>query len=238
MPATLRNGSKGTEVVQLQDLLNKSLKPSPRLRTDGDFGDKTEAAVRAFQTEQRLQVDGVAGPATWGALQSGAGGPSAPASGANTPQNSPQPGPTRINNEGLQLIKDFESLRLTAYQDAVGIWTIGWGHTGSDVSPGKTITASEADSLLRGDVAGTEADVRRLVKVPLSSNQFSALVSFVFNVGAGPTGFGGSTMLNKLNQGDYAGAADQFPRWTHAGGKVLQGLVRRRNAEKALFLKP
>jgi lysozyme len=227
---TLRLGSTGPEVVRLQKLLNEELVPSPGLAADGTFGPKTAAAVRSFQSQNGLQADGVVGPATWQALEGGGG--------AGAPQSPVNPATAHINDEGVRLIKESESLRLTAYQDAVGIWTIGYGHTGPDVTPGKTITREQADALLRSDVGSAESDVRRLVKVPLSSNQFSALVSFVFNVGAGPTGFGGSTMLRLLNQGDYAGAADQFPRWNKAGGKVLQGLVKRRAAERALFLKP
>jgi lysozyme len=130
---------------------------------------------------------------------------------------------------------NFEGLRLTAYQDSVGVWTIGWGHTGPDVRPGLTITRAQAESLLRQDLGRFERGVAGLVKVPLSSNQFSALVSFSFNVGLGA--LGSSTLLRVLNQGNYTGAADQFSVWNKAGGKTLEGLVRRRAAERALFLK-
>lgn len=140
----------------------------------------------------------------------------------------------RMNRAGLEIIKAFEGLRQTAYRDAVGVWTIGWGHTGPDVRPGMAITRSKADKLLRQDLRRFEVGVQRLVRVPLTSNQFSALVSFSFNVGLGA--FGKSTMLRLLNQRNYNGAAAQFDRWVKAGGRVLRGLVRRRRAERALFL--
>ncbi|AXE34815.1 lysozyme [Chromobacterium phragmitis] len=141
-----------------------------------------------------------------------------------------------INAAGLNLIKQFEGLRLIAYQDAVGIWTIGYGHTGPDVAPGKTITQLQADQLLQNDLARFESGVSNLVKVPLNANQFSALVSFSYNLGLG--NLQNSTLLRLLNQRDYAGAAGQFPRWDKAGGRVLPGLSRRRLAEQALFQAP
>ncbi|MEO9385901.1 lysozyme [Chromobacterium phragmitis] len=141
-----------------------------------------------------------------------------------------------INAAGLNLIKQFEGLRLIAYQDAVGIWTIGYGHTGPDVAPGKAITQLQADQLLQNDLARFESGVSNLVKVPLNANQFSALVSFSYNLGLG--NLQSSTLLRLLNQRDYAGAAGQFPRWDKAGGRVLPGLSRRRLAEQALFQAP
>ncbi|AXE29444.1 muraminidase [Chromobacterium phragmitis] len=141
-----------------------------------------------------------------------------------------------INAAGLSLIKQFEGLRLIAYQDAVGIWTIGYGHTGPDVAPGKAITQPQADQLLQNDLARFESGVSNLVKVPLNANQFSALVSFSYNLGLG--NLQSSTLLRLLNQRDYAGAAGQFPHWDKAGGRVLPGLSRRRLAEQALFQAP
>jgi lysozyme len=138
------------------------------------------------------------------------------------------------SNKGLAFTEQFEGLRLTAYQDSVGVWTIGYGHTGPDVHPSLTITRRQASALLLKDVASAVAAVNRLVKVPLTQNQFDALVDFVFNAGAG--NFAGSTLLRDLNAGNYAGAAAQFPRWVHAGNQILAGLVSRRNAEQALFL--
>ncbi len=138
------------------------------------------------------------------------------------------------SSKGLALTEQFEGLRLTAYQDSVGVWTIGYGHTGADVHPGLTITQQQASALLLKDVASAAADVNRLVTVSLTQNQFDALVDFVFNAGGG--NFASSTLLRNLNAGNYAGAAAQFPRWVHAGNQILPGLVARRKSEQALFL--
>ncbi|MCY1340603.1 Lysozyme RrrD [compost metagenome] len=140
----------------------------------------------------------------------------------------------RTSDTGLALIQDFEGLRLTAYRDSVGVLTIGYGHTGADVTSGLTIDRAEAERLLRDDLHDAEKAIGTLVRVPLSQGQFDALASFVFNLGSGNLQC--STLLRKLNAKDYAGAADEFPRWNKAGGKVLAGLTRRRAAERALFL--
>lgn len=140
----------------------------------------------------------------------------------------------KISQTGLDLIKSFEGLKLKAYQDVVGVWTVGFGSTGPHVKPGMVITAKQAEDLLRDDVSRFEACVSKQVTVALSQNQFDALVSFAFNLGCG--NLGSSTLLKKLNAKDYAGAAAEFPKWNRAGGKVLAGLTRRREAEKALFL--
>ncbi|RDU95358.1 lysozyme [Trinickia dinghuensis] len=142
----------------------------------------------------------------------------------------------KINEAGINLIKEFEGLRLTAYADVVGVLTIGYGHTGPDVKPGMVITEAQAGQLLIDDLARFENGVSGLVKVPVNANQFSALVSFSYNVGLG--NLGGSTLLRLLNQSDYAGAAQQFPLWDKAGGRELPGLLRRRQAEQALFQTP
>ncbi|WP_047238153.1 lysozyme [Chromobacterium subtsugae] len=139
----------------------------------------------------------------------------------------------KISHRGLALIKQFEGIRLSAYQDVVGIWTIGYGHTGADVASGRVITQERADQLLQQDLARFEAGVAKLVSVPLSQSQFDAMVSFSYNLGLG--NLQGSRLLRLLNAGDYAGAAGQFPRWNRAGGQVLPGLTRRRLAEQALF---
>lgn len=138
------------------------------------------------------------------------------------------------SQKGLALTKQFEGLRPTAYQDSVGVWTIGHGHTGPDVRPGLSITQQQASDLLMKDVASAVADVNRLVRVTLNQNQFDALVDFVFNAGGG--NFATSTLLRNLNAGNYAAAAAQFPLWVHAGKQILAGLVSRRNAEQTLFL--
>ncbi|MDB9529195.1 lysozyme [Oscillatoria sp. CS-180] len=147
-------------------------------------------------------------------------------------------GTDRINDDGLTIVKRSEGLELTAYQDSVGVWTIGYGHTSAAGDPqvyaGQTITEAEAEAILRKDLRYFENGVRNAVKVPVNSNQFSALVSFAFNLGVGA--LEGSTLLRKLNAGDYQGAADEFPRWVKAGGQTLPGLVKRRRGERALFL--
>jgi lysozyme len=137
-----------------------------------------------------------------------------------------------IGTNGLNLIKHFEGLRLRAYQCSAHVWTIGYGHT-ADVGENDVITEEEALYFLHQDLAESERAVNQYVHVPLTQNQCDALVSFVFNLGAG--NFLTSTLLKKLNSGDD-GAAQEFGRWIHAGGKALPGLVRRREAERALFL--
>ncbi len=136
------------------------------------------------------------------------------------------------SQKGLDLIKSFEGLRLSAYRCPADIPTIGYGTT-AGVKMGDTITKERAEELLREDVARFEAQVLRMVKVPLTQGQHDALVSFVYNLGAG--NLSNSTLLRLLNSGDYKGAAAQFDRWNKAGGKTLAGLVRRRAAERALF---
>jgi lysozyme len=135
---------------------------------------------------------------------------------------------------GIKLIKNFEGVRLKAYKDPIGIWTIGYGHTEA-VFPGQTITMAEAEQFLKYDLIPTEAHIIRVVAIPLRQCQFDALASFVFNVDI--TSFSRSTLLRKLNKGDVAGAAKEFPRWVFAGKQKLAGLVKRRQAERQLFLK-
>jgi lysozyme len=141
----------------------------------------------------------------------------------------------RINSQGLDIIKRFEGLKLRAYRCPAGVWTIGYGST-RDVHPGAVIAVSEAVERLGDDLKGAASAVERLVRVPLNDNEFGALVSIVFNIGAGA--FEHSTLLRKLNSGDRAGAANEFKRWNRGGGRVLAGLVRRRAAENALFRDP
>lgn len=136
---------------------------------------------------------------------------------------------------GIDLIKNFEQLRLAAYRDAGGVPTIGYGST-RNVRMGMRINAALADARLRTDLGDAEATVNRLVTVPLSQPQFDALVSLTFNIGGGA--FAKSTLLRRLNAGDYASAALEFGRWVKDGGRPLRGLVRRRAAEQALFTSP
>lgn len=137
------------------------------------------------------------------------------------------------SQKGLALTEEFEGLRLTAYQDSVGVWTIGYGHTGADVHAGLTITQQQASDLLMQDVSSAVAAVNRLVTVPLTQNQFDALVDFTFNLGQG--NLAKSTLLREVNAGNFAAAAAQFIVWDRAGGVEVAGLKRRREAEAALF---
>lgn len=139
----------------------------------------------------------------------------------------------KISAQGIALIKEFEGLYLTAYQCSAGVWTIGWGCT-NGVRPGQRITKAQAEAMLRTELAVFESGVDRLVTVPLSQPEFDALVSFAYNVGLGA--LGDSTLLAKLNRGDRAGAAAEFPRWNKINGKPSNGLIRRRAAEQKLFL--
>ncbi|GAP96278.1 glycoside hydrolase family protein [Leptolyngbya sp. NIES-2104] len=140
-----------------------------------------------------------------------------------------------LNAEGFKLLTTFEGCRLEAYDDGVGVWTIGYGHT-RGVFQGMTINQAQAEEFLREDLEQFESYVEDAVSVTLTDNQFSALVCFCFNVGPGAEGFGGSTLLRLLNTGDYQGAANQLIRWNKAGGESWLGLTRRRLAERALFL--
>ena len=137
------------------------------------------------------------------------------------------------SDAGLQMTEQFEGLELTAYQDQVGVWTIGYGHTGPDVYGGLTITEDQAEQLLASDIAGSVTCVNDAVTVELTQNQFDALVDFVFNLGCASLHI--STLLRFVNQGDFDSAAPQFLRWDHAGGKVIPGLLARRKAEMTLF---
>ena len=181
-------------------------------------------AIRAFAPEGRFTadhvktIDGLADSFGLGGLATDA-----------------TPAYRQINARGLQLIKDFEGLRLTSYPDpATGgaPWTVGWGHTGPDVSPGMTITESKAAQLLFKDLKRFEVAVAKLAPVA-TDNQFSAMVSLAFNVGEG--NLSSSTLLKMHNAGDYAGAQAQYARWNRAAGKVMAGLTRRRTAEAMLY---
>ena len=137
-----------------------------------------------------------------------------------------------ISEEGKNLIKKFEGCELEAYKCAAGVPTIGYGHI-KDVSMGMTITQSEADEMFNHEIKEYETYVNTAVTVPLSQNQFDAIVSWVFNLGNG--NLKASTMLKVINSGDHAGVPAQIKRWNKAGGKVLEGLVRRREAEALLY---
>ncbi len=164
-----------------------------------------------------------------------------------------------VNQATIDLVKSFEGIpdgdpstvNVDPYLDPVNIWTIGWGHAiryqnrflkgepdramVKSLYPGG-IAMNQAEALLHGDLVNAGRDVSAVVAVELNDNQFGALTSFAFNLGVG--NLSSSTLLKKLNLRDYAGAADEFPRWVRAGGVVLPGLVKRRAAERDLFLKP
>ena len=144
-----------------------------------------------------------------------------------------------VSPSGVDLICNFEGLRLKAYDDGVGVWTIGFGTTkypnGIRVKKGDTCTLDQAKAYMQNDLKSFEQTVNNTVKVPLNQNQFDALVSLAYNIGA--TAFKKSTLVKRLNEGNYKAAANQFNVWVNAGGKRMQGLVNRRAAERALFLK-
>ncbi|MGE8598008.1 MAG: lysozyme [Acinetobacter calcoaceticus] len=143
-----------------------------------------------------------------------------------------------LSVEGVNQICNFEGLKLSAYDDGTGVWTIGYGTTrypnGKRVSEGDRCTLEQAKAYMQHDLKIFERAVNSSVKVPLKQNQFDALVSLAYNIGVGA--FKHSTLLKKLNSGDYKEAANQFDVWVNAGGKRLQGLVNRRAMEKKLFL--
>lgn len=126
-------------------------------------------------------------------------------------------GAKHVNQEGLKLLTTFEGCKLNAYDDGGGVWTIGYGHT-KGVFPGMSVTQAEAEDWLREDLERFESYVEEAVSVNLNDSQFSALVCFCFNVGPGSEGFGGSTLLKRLNAGDYQAAANQFPVWNKVDG--------------------
>ena len=144
-----------------------------------------------------------------------------------------------ISPSGIDLICSFEGKRLTAYDDGVGVWTIGFGTTvypnGIKVMKGDTCTEAQAKAYMAHDLKKFETAVNNAVTVPLSQNQFDALVSLAYNIGT--NAFSKSTLVKKLNANDNRAAADQFDVWVNADGKRMQGLVNRRTVEKALFLK-
>ncbi len=185
------------------------------LKTDGIDGDKTRGAVSAFE---KAVADA-----------------RAVASG----DQSELAFTRQINAAGIELVTHFEGLHLTAYKCPADVWTIGYGHTGlthedGTVYPGRKITKEEAVSFLQRDLGIFGRSVEELVSVSLTDDQFAALVSLAFNVGSG--NLKKSTLLRKLNAGDYKGAADQFLVWNRADGQVLKGLTRRRKSERNLFL--
>jgi len=138
----------------------------------------------------------------------------------------------KISTEGIALIKKFEGCKLESYKCAAGVWTIGYGST-KLITQDMSITQDEAEKLLIKDIAEFEEFVLEASEMPLSQHQFDALVSWTFNLG--PSNLNASTMLKVLNKGEYEDVPAQIKRWNKAGGKVLDGLIRRREAEALLF---
>jgi lysozyme len=140
----------------------------------------------------------------------------------------------RISDDGVRLVAGFEGLRLKPYRDAVGVWTVGYGHTGPGTARMQLHSATEARALLRHDLHRFVLGVHGVVHVPVTQRQFDALVSLAYNIGIGA--FRSSTLVKRLNAGHYGRAANQFRVWNQGGGRVLAGLVRRRGAEREYFL--
>ncbi len=221
----LRRGAKGDAVRRLQELL-----AAAGFAVDtsgggvGTFGPRTEKAVRDFQAARGLDVDGIVGPRTWAALAAGPG----PQGGA-------------LTDAGVVFITRWEGFRSNLYNDPAGHCSIGFGHlvhrgpcNGSEPPEFLAgISEQRALELLRADAAHAAAAVARLVKVPLNQHQRDALISFTFNLGEG--NLRDSTLLKKLNAGDFGAVPGELNRWVKAEGKTLAGLVKRRAGEGALF---
>lgn len=145
----------------------------------------------------------------------------------------------KTSDAGVALIKKFEGLELESYQDIAGVWSIGYGHT-ETAAADQVVTEAEAEALLLRDLGARERSVADLVSVPLNQNEFDALVSFIYNVGA--NAFKGSTARKRLNRGDRIGAAEALTWWNKATVdgvlREVNGLTRRRAAERELFLRP
>lgn len=208
----LKVGSTGNQVKELQKLLS--------LTVDGVFGINTLKAVKAFQSKNGLISDGVVGSKTFEALAT------------NKKQSN------NLSDSGMKLLEQFEGLRLDAYLDSAGIATIGFGTikypNGNKVKLGDKITKTQAKEYKLYDLKEFESTVNMYVTVPLSQNQYDSLVSLSYNIGSGA--FKNSTLLKKLNSGDYKGAAEQFLVWNKVNSKKVQGLANRRETERKLFL--
>jgi lysozyme len=194
--------------------------------------DLTDDGVHAFKTAHRLDDSGA---------NAGAIGPTTASVYCRELVVAVPPPPAagrHVTPRGLAVVENFEGYSATAYRDVRGILTIGWGHTGPDVHDGLTITRDRAVALLHGDMGTAEHAIERLVRVPLTDNQFDALASLIYNIG--DAGFAGSTVLRDLNAGDYQGAADAFLLWNKGeiGGRMvaIAGLTSRRHEERVLFL--
>lgn len=198
--------------------------------TEKNLADDEAASDGGFEHGD-VEEDSAAAVENGGGMSGGGGSPApSAASEGDVSENAN----LRINDAGLQIIKDSEGLRLEAYSGPGGRY-IGYGH---QMQPGEksTITEAEADALLRQDVRAAEDGVRRRLTRPANENQFSAMVSLAYNLGVG--GFGRSPVLEKFNAGDIQGAADAFLNHNRGGGVVLDHLTHRRELERELFLTP
>ena len=146
----------------------------------------------------------------------------------------------KINNEGLQIIKEFEGYREKAYRCSGKVWTLGWGTTkyptGQRVLEGDRVYKEDAEKYLLNDLRWAENTVNKKVKVEISQGMYNSLVSFVYNLGSSIFTESNCTLLRKLNAKDYTGASNEFKRWNRAGGKVVRGLVNRRYKESNMFV--
>lgn len=142
----------------------------------------------------------------------------------------------QISFNGIQALKEYEGFSAVAYKDGGGVWTIGYGTTKIPTGPvqeGMTCTPEQADVWLHNDLAWAQTAVNQMVKVPLTQPRYDALVSFVYN--EGETQWSKSTLLRKLNAGDYQGASAEFPKWVYDNGHVVHGLELRRDKERYMF---
>jgi lysozyme len=228
----LQLGTHGPDVVTLQVALAKAgCDPGA---ADGHFGPHTKAAVMEWQSHAHLPEDGVAGAATLASLGIGQATPAA------APAVPPVTG-VAVPADAVTMAEGFEGFRAAPYQDSTGVWTYLFGSTRDPA--GNPVTAATppgdrvlGETLMRRDMMGAANEVAKDVHVALTDNERAALDDLIYNIGQG--NFAGSTMLRKLNAGDYAGASLEFDKWDHAGGRVLAGLLRRREAERAEFNRP
>ncbi len=211
------------QLKELQQALNGLYYPCGDV--DGIFGQKTEKAYYDYKKDRYLGYLSYIGIGTITKLK-------------EELRNVGDYDGRKINQAGINLIKEFEGLRLIAYLCSANVATIGYGSTyypnGQKVKLGDSITRDEAEELLKVTVKGFEEAVSKAVTVPLNDNQFAALVSFVFNIGK--NAFRNSTLLKELNRGNYNQASNELLRWDKAGGRSLAGLARRRQAERKLFV--
>jgi len=228
MYVDIRYGANNDAAASAQTLLGIS--------ADGKFYSGSVSALRSYQQRvTSIAVTEVVDDATWNALFAEATGNSVGSGGTNSGggNNNGAGQPSTVSNLGVDLIKSFESLRLNAYIDDVGVLTIGYGHT-KTVYPGQSISEAQANALLIADLADAVSDVHRQVSVPLNQQQFDALVSFVFNLGGGS--LKSSNGISKaLAARNYDYVPNEMSRWVNGNGVPLNGLIRRRCAEGILW---